>query len=140
MGFLFGGPKFDYRQLPGAQQYIDPLANFNPWGQQRGLGLAGRAYKEDIMALRGGMDPTKVKGLMPILSGIGSAYANSNRMADSALSTGDAALANSGLLNAQRAQLASQAGQRQAQDIGQAIGGYQQQAMRSKSLSAKETP
>lgn len=131
MGFGKFFPSTSYEQ-PGGQAVNDMvggLNNFNPWSFMPGIGRTGRMYGQDVKDFYGNKDVSQIKGLMPILSAIKSGASQNNALIDRSLTSGDAALANSGTLNAQRAQIQRQAGQETQNQMSQATAGYKQEAM-----------
>lgn len=77
---LFGGTE-DY-QLPGSEEYIDPIANWDPrmYGLRLGMGPVGRAAKQDFKDLRAGKDISSIAGFSPTLGAINSSYASGDKV------------------------------------------------------------
>ncbi|MEW6732053.1 MAG: hypothetical protein AB1489_12065 [Acidobacteriota bacterium] len=84
MGFLFGGPKFDYRQLPGSQGVLDRIYGFDPtqYMGMVGLGKAGKLYGGLLDALKSGsLDGNKLYSAA-VLNPIKSSFAAQARVAE----------------------------------------------------------
>lgn len=126
MGFLFGGPKFDYKQIGGTatNEMIGGLNNFNPWGYMPSMGTAGKQAKQTLLDLySGNKDYSQIGMLKAPLAALNQNYANTNRMAERNLASGDAALANSGILKQQAEQLRNQNQAQQGADAMNLVSG-----------------
>jgi len=85
MGFLTGGPKFDYKPIGGinpnqGQQYIDSLYNFDP-NMYGGLGPGRflKGAKQDYKDLRSGKDISTIGGFGSTLGAINAGYDSGDR-------------------------------------------------------------
>lgn len=126
MSFLFGGPKFDYKQVGGqmTNDMVNGLNNFNPWGYMPSMGLAGKQARQSMMDLfSGNKDYSQIGMLKAPLAALNQNYANINKMADRNLASGDAALQNSGILKQQTEQLRNQNATQQGADAMNLVSG-----------------
>jgi hypothetical protein len=129
MGFFSGSPRFDYRQLPGANDLILPLEYFDPYQFMRNPDAVEKGYKHDVKDFFSGTTPyDKIKGLMPTLSAIDSAYSQGNRLAENALTTGAGGVGDQDLARQQAAEIQAQNAQRQASDKLGAVSDYRREA------------
>lgn len=133
MGFLFGGPKFQYGQIGGpfTNELVQGLNNFNPWGYMPSMGLSGKQARQDMMDFYGNKDYSQIGSLKAPLAALNQNYANINKMADRNLASGDAALQDSGILKQQTEQLRNQNATQQGADAMNLVaGGYEKAANR----------
>lgn len=133
MSFFFGGsPKYDYGQVGGqaTNDMVMGLNNFNPWAYKRGLGVAGRQAKQTINDYFSGDVAYDQMGINKApLAALTANYAANNERNNRELASGDAALSNSGLLQARKAALLRQSTQDQGQDAANIVAsGYDRAA------------
>lgn len=133
MSFLFGGsPQYNYGQVGGqaVNDMVMGLNNFNPWGYKRGLGVAGRQAKQTLNDYWSGNVAYDQMGINKApLAALTANYAANNEKNNRELASGDAALADSGLLQARKAALLRQSTQDQGQDAANIVaGGYDRAA------------